>query len=220
MILTNLVFIVTIQVQSSYKRVSHAHPKICAVENTAIPANSQVLLQARIDNSPPEGAVGFVSPNHYLGPKHNLICANALATNVSQSCPVLLLNPTQEDITLYKGTTLGYFQVSDSNFDSIDLGTMHEACAVQAISPNDEIVPSDEVCDDTDPPNVDLSKADLTEAQKHQLRHLLMKYRCVFANNISELSMANTPHHEIDVGDARPIKSMPFRYPPDLKGES
>ena len=74
-----------------------------------------------------------------------------------------MLNPTQEDITLYKGTTLGYFQMSDSNFDSIDLGTMHEACAVQAISPNDKTVPSDEVRDETDPPNVDLSNTDLNK---------------------------------------------------------
>ena len=38
----------------------------------------------------------------------------------------------------------------------------------------------------------------------------------MFANNISELSMANTPHH--DVGNARLIKSMTLRVPPE-RGE-
>ena len=119
-------------------------------------------------------------------------------------------NPTQwHDSGLFPGARF--------NFDLIDIGTMHEACAVQAITPSDAITSSDEVRDESDPPNVNLSKTDLAEAKKNQFRDLLMEYRCVFANSISELSMANTPHHEIDVGDARPIKFMLFRVPTERR---
>ena len=258
-----------VQLETSF---SAYHPRVYATTTITIPAFSQITLQASIQNSPAEGTLGMVTPNHWLGPNINLICANSIAFNRSASCPVMLLNPSTADVVLHKGTTLGYFQQLDSKTEYIDLGPAHDnaasrdGCAPNLATPCADAspqvgqtqpmpMPSDPsdgphhcnspdtlaaavhstavgpefpvdrsaTCDIqdvpiyTDPPDFDLSSSDATESQKANLRELFQAYRHVFANSDSELGLAKVPPHEIDVGDARPIKSMPYKVSPERR---
>ena len=108
--------------------VSAYHPGMYATTTMTISALSQVTLQASIQHSPAVGTLGIVTPNHWLGPSINLICANSIAFNKSAMC-LVLLNTSTGDVVSHKGITVGYFQQLDSKTEYTDLGPAHDNAA-------------------------------------------------------------------------------------------
>ena len=187
--------------------------KVCASVDLIIPANSQLVIGACVAESIPDGQNGVIIPNHWLGPRSDIVCANVLATKRRDMVPVLLLNPTGQSKTLQKGTTVAYFQIVTDDIEATHLGHLTETATAQTAAISGvESAPT--ASPQEDPPHVDLSGADLSKSEKDQLWQLLLRYRKVFANDITELGSANTPEHVISVGDAPPVRSMPYRIPP------
>ena len=165
-------------------------------------------MSAAIMNHVPDGETGIISPNHWLGPRHEIVCANSLSSPQNQLIPVLLMNPNPNAVTIHKNTTLGYFQPCHGAVHAITIGNLNDELSVQPVSTPRPTAPPVAY---PDPPAVDLSQADLNDTQKASLWQLLLEYRSIFANHISELGLANVPPHVIDVGDARPVHRYPYR---------
>src|SRR4051812_7790747 len=54
----------------------------------------------------------------------------------------------------------------------------------------------------------------LTQEQKDQIRQLCMQNEDVFANNFQDIKGTRSKHyHDIDTGDAKPVKKRPYRIP-------
>ena len=59
----------------------------------------------------------------------------------------------------------------------------------------------------------------LKDPQRAQVAELLIKMKTVFAVNSEDLGRTELVEHEIDTGNARPIKQRPRRTPITFKGE-
>jgi hypothetical protein len=65
---------------------------------------------------------------------------------------------------------------------------------------------------------VNLSKSDLNDIQKDELRKLIDSYSDVFATSLTELGCTNIVEHTIDIdSNAKPIRSVPYRVNPTDK---
>ena len=123
-----------------------------------IPGNSQMIITADIMNLVPGGETGLVTPNHWLGPRHEIVCANSLSSPQNQLVPVLLMSPNANAVTIHKTTTIGYFQPCHGAVHSFTIGNLNDEVSVQpASSPRPTAPPVAH----PDPPAVDLHQADL-----------------------------------------------------------
>ena len=171
--------------------------KVSASCSQVIPASSQIVMNATVKNIP-DGQTGFIRPNHWLGPRCNYVSARVLVTNHSAAVVVLLMNPTKTDITIYRNITVGYFQPLYELFESVANGTLGGDR-----KPTDEIHTMSSSTEQTTKPahtasDVDSSDADLKQQEKLKLERLSLEYRSIFANDMSELEMANTEQHRIE----------------------
>ena len=100
--------------------------KVCASDNLIIPANSQLVTDACVAESSSDGQSGHKIPNQLLGPRSEIVCANVLATKWRDMVPVLLINPTIQNKSLRKSTTVAYFQKLIDDIEATHLGHLTE----------------------------------------------------------------------------------------------
>ena len=165
-----------------------------------VPPQSEAIIPAYLDANWSPGIVGLLEASPRLIERYHLQGAAALVTlSADHTVPFRLINPTRNRVTLYRGATLGTFFRTD---DSLAVFSLEEQPAEPAIPPNtDEHVP------------VDLTDADLTEAQKAELQNLVNKYRDIFALNPNELGRTSLVEHHIDTGNHSPIRQRPYCVP-------
>lgn len=85
----------------------------------------------------------------------------------------MFINPTKKEVTVHKNSKLGeFYTVKESKINEVNTST------------NCEPKQSPE-------PKVDLSKDDITDSQKQQLRSLINEFKDCFADDISQLGQAS-----------------------------
>jgi hypothetical protein len=103
----------TCEVQKGPQRAT----KVSLSEQTIIPALSECVVEGKADLKRFGTRHGVVEPNYcysvnkmYEDDDVNIIIGNSLIDTTRQDIgvPVRIMNPTNEEIVLYKGTTLGY----------------------------------------------------------------------------------------------------------------
>ena len=91
--------------------------------------------------------------------------------------PVLLSNPTSQNKTLRKGTTVAYFQILTDDIEATHLGHLNETATAQtAVISGVESAPA--ASQQEVPPHIHLG-ADLSQSEKEQLWQVLLRYRKV-----------------------------------------
>ena len=100
----------------SRKALSDPSPeqvKVIARETTFFPAGHEtVILGDLLTQSFPEKSEGIFEPSPAFCEKHQLLAFSSLCES-GEMIPVRLINPV-EDVTVYKGTSLGSFSVVGS----------------------------------------------------------------------------------------------------------
>ena len=138
------------------------------------------------------------------------MAARALVNPAAETVPVRLLNPYSEATTVYEGTKIA------------TLEEVVEPDAVSAVTTTHKSSYSNSSIDlDTALWNiVSRSGTELDKQQQHDLYRLLLQFHDVFAIDQHDLGYATAIRHQINTGEAPPIRQRPRRIPPAHRQET
>ena len=154
----------------------------------------------------------------------------ALAHTNNNSIPVPVVNVSDKEYLIRKGTTIAVLKAATHIHNWSD-DEEELSATVRAVSaPHSEDWKNLKAGDDTaakrepgllDPsslpkhlqPLLEGLASDVTVRQKHQLASVLDKYQDVFSNGPNDIGRTNLVNHEIDTGESRPIRVPARRLP-------
>ena len=166
------------------------------VEDTTIPARSQMVTQARTAVDVPGGINMILEPEvleEELG--HGVLVARTLFLT-SPEIPVRLMNVNNYAVTLKKGSVLGHCSPITS--------VVHQVKSVQS---------SRKKIPEKLKPFVEKSCQDLDQEQQKEVRSLITSYQDIFEIGEGPKGRTSIVQHTIDTGDAKPIRQNPRRLP-------
>jgi len=184
-----------------------------AVNTVVIPPCCEVVIPVRASKRI-HGAPVMLEPVPELQRK-NLLTAR-VTVNVHNNAMTVcrLLNPTSESQRVKKGEVV-------ATLSTVDVLPQTDKCAyfpstVNAVSP---YVPFSHVEQELTNLGLEFDKSAMSEAEYRDLCNLLYTNKDIFATDITELPGTSTVKHHIDTGDAKPIRSRPYRHSPATKKE-
>ena len=181
-----------------------------AVQHTVvIPPLSELEVMATVSESDLSDDQWLVES---LNTRGAVVVARAIVSPVSGCCPVRLLNPRSEKITLTSGSKVAELQ---------------PITGIEIL----ESVPINQVSlSSSQDPSVEKQKLlwglvqkcgnELSEDQQTQLYNLLLLFSDVFASNSADFGRTDIIQHEINTGDTGPIRQPPRRIPPHFREEA
>ena len=192
-------------------------PGCCNVQilsPVTLPASSEtniaVKLVSPIHGYFPNDYVGLFEPD-YGSHNFTIAMARTLSPAYDGQITVRIMNPTNDDINLYPGTRIGHFHsVSDDGHGEYTL------CDSPPSSPQ---VAAGHSAQKSPLPPVDLSEADISPAQLHQLENLLRRYANVFSTSPNDYGRTEMIRHRIRTGDVSPLRQRAYRSSPVMKTE-
>jgi len=180
--------------------------KVVIATNIQIPANSEKNILMKVSDDR-----GMISSD-YTGifepeSESDLLFARTLSITSNGCFPVLVMNSTPNDISLYEDTPVGqfysaigqtgeYFEVLDDTPNSINLAQERNETSIS---------------------HIDLSDSDLTCDQERQVRGLLSEYSDIFSKHPTDYGRTNLLYHSIDTGEFLPPKQRAYRMSPKLR---
>lgn len=204
----------------------HKTRRVKAADRYVIPGLSQVIIDALIERSPnscDEEKNLIVEPLPDLGEKVSLLMGRCLV-DVSDKCTVAvrILNPHKEDLPIEQDTVLGYAEptiekctrVLDQEFYS-DIES--QSAVVRQIS--DSLADGSSKIPSHLTEMYQEASLNKTVDEKAQIAALVQQHANVFSKTESDLGLTTLTEHEIDTGDAKPIKQPPRRVPLAFIGE-
>ena len=176
-------------------------------EDREIPAGSEVILLGRIRH--PEGApiLGMVEGKRRWGMEKGLLVAHTLVRRRKDVIPLRVMNPGERVKKIRKGEGIAQFQPVEI------LEAEGEMKIRAAHSPDGPLLEA---------PRWDDGIRDLCTRGQEQLEgpeardaltRLLREYQDIFIQEGQPLGRTRLVEHEIDTGEARPIKQRPRREP-------
>uniref|UniRef100_A0A914I3W7 Peptidase A2 domain-containing protein n=3 Tax=Globodera rostochiensis TaxID=31243 RepID=A0A914I3W7_GLORO len=186
--------------------------RISAQEDILIPADSQVLVNARIEISPaPKNPVVIDRPDSSLVRK-GLFVVNSVLPAGEEQLKVALVNPTMEPKSLWKGTHLAYANelMCERN------GLLREGCAKQI-----SVVGSSKGMAVDPAFAVDFSKTAVEGDDLMRLKALIEEFSDIFSKFQYDLGLFTAAEHHITTTTEEPVSSpprrMPYKYKEELK---
>ena len=175
--------------------------RVLAIEAGNIPAQSEIVFRGRIDGGAIEQDDALVGPLEGGG-GNDIIVGRAVVDARDGECWVRAMNPSDEIVTFERDQPVAVIEgVKVSKFksardDENDLGLENEVPEhLQGLYKE----------------AVEMAKLDNRVAS--ELRKVLRKHQNVFAKNDDDLGKTSMVCHDIDTGDALPIRQPPRRVP-------
>ena len=181
-----------------------------------IDAQSDLIIPATLMTCPQPPVVGLIKALPKLSDRYHLHGACTL------SCPgehgvvsVHLLNPSDAPVVLHKGSVIGKFKQSRSPTDIVTIAPNEGSCTKDvSLQPECQaqslLAPLRMPTEDFHLQCSSLPNPSLTMVQNAQLAELLTKFSDICASSSLDLGHTWLIQHEIDTGDARPIKQRPY----------
>ena len=118
----------TLQLEESIARpLSEGACPVRVLYNCVIPASSEAVIPAYLDQTYTPRDVGFVEASPRLIERYQLQGAASLVTvSADHTVPFRLINPTRKPVTLYRGATLETFSQTDESLQVFSLSTKTE----------------------------------------------------------------------------------------------
>ena len=180
-----------------------------------IDAQSELIIPATLTTSLQPPVVGLIEALPKL--------SNHLHGACTLSCPgengevsFRLLNPSDTPVVLHKGSVIGKFEQLRSPTDIVPLTPNDRLCAAAASRQQEcqaqpLLAPLRMPADDFHLQFNSVPNPSLTTAENAKLAELLTNFSDIFASSSLDLGHTQLVQHEIDTGDARPIKQRPYR---------
>ncbi len=84
--------------------------RVTVIETVLVPAQTEMVIGGRLSEDERGVPYGMIEPALGLVKRNNLMLAPSLVSTKEGTVPVRLMNPTDTQATIYKGTTTGTFQ--------------------------------------------------------------------------------------------------------------
>ena len=206
-----------LRVEIPLKRTSRESPlqptdagiTVALQHTVVIPPLSELEVMATVSESDLSDDQWLVES---LSTRGAVIAARAIVSPVSGCCPVRLLNPRSEEIMLTSGYKVAQLQPI-SGVEILDSVPINQ---VSLSSPQEPSIEKQNLLWGL----VQKCGKEVTDDQRTQLYHLLLEFADVFAVNAADFGRTDIARHEIDTGDARPIRQPPRRTPPHFRQEA
>ena len=173
--------------------------KVSIGETVHLLACSEMEMMANASHT---GEAGVWMVEETTDKRSPIMVARAIVEPRGGEVPVRLLNPTDQPVTLHKGTQI-------ATLDMVEAPTDREVGKVQA-HPEQGSVGKEEMLEQM----VRLLERDLTETQREQLLNLLKRYSDIFAENRQDVGRMDKVTHRISTGISPPIHQPVRRVPP------
>ncbi|PAA46205.1 hypothetical protein BOX15_Mlig001265g10 [Macrostomum lignano] len=189
-------------------------PVVCRIkaETTVFLEPAQeVVMPARVEKKGARncGSVGITEEKPVKAAEKDLAMARALvAPGVDGRLPMRLLNTSSCRKRVKKGETIGWFIPLEPNG------------GINVVRLDDDVEAKNEA-EAWDPIEEfrEWGSCGLSEEEEADFRELISQHRAVFAKDSKDLGCTTVMKHEIDTGDARPVKEAARRIPPYLRQE-
>ena len=191
-----------------------------------VPARSETVHLVAVNTQLPSECTGVVTGTSVVA-KRNLIAAKVLTTPKGGKVAMRFANPTNQNVSIPKGSRVGNFELLPPNTSIIEWSPPSTQAAtmshyttppVQAINITKR--PQRKVADDLNELDrlLDLTDSTLTPEQQKELTELIHRYRDVFALSDKELGCATAIKHKINLmPGATPIAQRAYRTNPHQK---
>ena len=200
-------------VPSISRRIQTQACRIRLTEDVVIPAGTRTLVPATA-NKPLDPAQYLIEPLQRTPGGQPVLTGRTIVQGRGHPVPVEILNPTEEDIQLRKDTHVGIAQVvGDAEVTSLAEDRVREV----RLGGGDRGAPVRPVAQATLAPElqelVDAVEAPMGDDAKCQLTQLLSSNQDLFALKGQPLGRTDLVLHDVNTGDAPPIKQH-VRRPP------
>ena len=197
-------------------RENETVPSVCRVAlkcDELIPANHEQLVSARVIRRGSEARYNIVEPSSLFRDRTGIMLGRSLVDISSGSLVIRLCNPSDEDIELKGGMTLGVCEPivecipgpsPEVTVNNVGIGD--QANARGGLPPKLQDM-------------LDRSSVNLTPDQVARLKHVLLQYCDVFVGEDGTLGRTDYVKHKIDTQGARPVKQKLRRTPMHLHEE-
>lgn len=178
-------------------------------DNVVVPAESEIILPCYVDPLCYATKNVLVEPGKSRLLEEGIIIARAVVDLSVDEFPLRVANMNTEPKTLYKGTCAAVCE------EIINVNGKGQSCDY---SKQQNIEKVRHIKKESDLPehlqNLWMScKDQLSEVEHLTVKTFLRRYQSVFAKSKNDLGVTNIIQHQIDTGNARPIKQPPRRLP-------
>ena len=180
--------------------------RVTAATDVVIPPRSEAVMAGCFEGKP----VGsqFIIEAYELQSPDSLIVGRTVSGNSQGRTPVRIFNPSDREVTVRQGEVIANAAPA-TVIKSLD--SSQQASTVTNLTEVPEHVKA--LYEDT------CQREQLSEEMQAGLKALLIKHAGLFAENDRDLGRTNLVAHDIDTGDAQPIRQPPRRAPIALQPE-
>ena len=175
--------------------------RVLVAETTEIPAGHEAVVPGEVATTcKTDEQTAIIEPVEGGGElaERGLLLARSQQTR-AQVLPLRILNPNREKRVVQKGTAVG--TIATVVADSISTFSHESEGKVEGDLPSH--------LHDL----FDRSKANLSEDYHAQVKSCLLEFQDVFSSGEHDIGRTEVVKHQINTGDARPIKERPRRHP-------
>ena len=189
-----------------------AEVRVTAPETLFIPACSECIVRGSLSRATYGVEQAMLVGSGALCKDPGVVIANAIVDPRGNSVPVRLLNPQDRHVMVTRGSMLGVLLEADI----IERRAGHKVWSVKFTG---SIIPEQDPLPEEIQEVVDRLPGHLTDLQRLQAIQMLRDYADVVAMKGERLGHTELVQHQIDTGDARPIRQPPRREPQAFRGE-
>ena len=170
--------------------------RVVAAEDAIVPARSEILLPGKVQG-PVTNEELILEPDRAANNVKQIVVIRSVAHMQKGLCPVRICNPTDSEKVVKMGEKLA----------SAVVGTVIKEDNVEVSQAPELPEHLRELYDTT------CAKENLTPGVRQNFKKLLLKHATLFATSDADLGRTNLVAHDIDTGDAAPIRQPPRRVP-------
>ena len=192
--------------------------RVTVADTVTIPAGRRMIIEGKTPNLTPEGD-WMVEPLSKSPGGHPLLVAKTIATGGRSRVPMEVMNPTQQDIVLYRDTNAAVLQPVQLLCDqepipvntSTELSPPKGDCHVHSIRTETLKPELQKILDEIQYP--------LTDSERRAVKTMLMRNQRAFQCEGESLGRTNIVKHRIQTTNSPPIKQHARRFPIHQKDE-
>lgn len=178
-------------------------------EDTVIPPRSEVIIPGQVDISFAPNCEGMLEPLDTVSTQWDVMIARVVCKVESGRLPIRVINVSKDSLTLRKGMRVGLLHTD------IEVGDKAEDVGVEGEDVKDgHLWTVDELIT-----HFGFHQKGLAPGELKSIHDLLQKNMSVFSTGEGDLGRTHLTMHQIDTGDAKPVKLPPRRVPIHLQHE-
>ena len=201
-------------------------PQLRASTSVLLPGRMLAVIQVNSELNPEQnGQIYEVQPNEMLSEKYPNIYVVLMIHNVDtyipDTVPMVVINFSNDDISMSKGEIMGFFQSQPIDVSEIRTETSTQPSPigigednVKEVSQNQE-----EKKFLTSPTDIDvhrkvnLQDADISDEHQNAFKELCNEFKDIFSVDLGDIGKTPLVEIEIDTGDSPPITQKPYTLP-------